>query len=145
MPQKNTMVFTPAKRSTAWRFLWAGWARGCSAWKARALSHFSLRHKPDVFNEPLVFSALWVKGQPHPPACWKARCRPGKFLARPARPMARAAKITACRAWPKRISKRASLRHRYADATRSAAACGTHRLEPLYSGDADNSSLPWPA
>ena len=28
-----------------------------------ALSHFSLRHKPEVFNEPLVFAALSVKGK----------------------------------------------------------------------------------
>ena len=27
-----------------------------------ALSHFSLRHRPEVFNEPLVFAALSVKG-----------------------------------------------------------------------------------
>ncbi len=29
-----------------------------------ALSHVSLRHKPEVFNEPLMFSALHVKGAP---------------------------------------------------------------------------------
>ena len=29
-----------------------------------ALSHLSLRHKPDVFNEKCVFAALHVKGQP---------------------------------------------------------------------------------
>jgi len=29
-----------------------------------ALSHFSLRHKPEVFNEPCTFAALSVKGQP---------------------------------------------------------------------------------
>jgi len=28
-----------------------------------ALSHFSLRNTPDMMNEPLVFSALWVKGE----------------------------------------------------------------------------------
>ena len=28
-----------------------------------ALSHFSLRNKPDVFNEPMTFSALCVKGR----------------------------------------------------------------------------------
>ena len=27
-----------------------------------ALSHVSLRHRPEVHNEPLVFSALYVKG-----------------------------------------------------------------------------------
>ena len=29
-----------------------------------ALSHFSLRHKPEVFNEPLVFAAISIKGKP---------------------------------------------------------------------------------
>jgi hypothetical protein len=28
------------------------------------LSHVSLRGYPDVFNEPLMFSALWLKGEP---------------------------------------------------------------------------------
>jgi len=49
-----------------------------------ALSHFSLRHKPDLFNEPLVFSALSIRG-PHPSARvlegpvprWKAYGYPG--------------------------------------------------------------------
>jgi uncharacterized protein (DUF608 family) len=27
-----------------------------------ALSHFSLRHQPQVFNEPVTFAALWIKG-----------------------------------------------------------------------------------
>lgn len=34
---------------------------------AGALSHVSLRGQPDVFNEPLLFSALCVKGQPNIP------------------------------------------------------------------------------
>lgn len=29
-----------------------------------AISHVSLRHHPDVYHEPAVFSALWVKGEP---------------------------------------------------------------------------------
>lgn len=29
-----------------------------------SLSHVSLRHKPEVFNEPMMFSALFVKGAP---------------------------------------------------------------------------------
>lgn len=28
------------------------------------LSHVSVRHQPDVFNSPLIFAALGVKGQP---------------------------------------------------------------------------------
>jgi uncharacterized protein (DUF608 family) len=46
-----------------------------------ALSHVSLRHRPEVFNEPCVFAALWVKGAsarvlegPVPP--WKLYGRP---------------------------------------------------------------------
>ena len=31
------------------------------------LSHVSLRGHPDVFNEPLIFSALCVKGEPNVP------------------------------------------------------------------------------
>ncbi|MEI7436882.1 MAG: hypothetical protein WCL16_08785 [bacterium] len=27
-----------------------------------ALSQISLRHKPDIYNEPQIFSALYVKG-----------------------------------------------------------------------------------
>ena len=30
-----------------------------------ALSHVSLRNHPDVFNEPLIFSALYIKGMPN--------------------------------------------------------------------------------
>lgn len=30
-----------------------------------ALSHFSLRNRPDVFNEPLTFAAVSIKGAPH--------------------------------------------------------------------------------
>jgi len=43
-----------------------------------ALSHVSLRHKPEVFNEPLTFGALYVKGVPTarvlegPVPMWKA-------------------------------------------------------------------------
>jgi hypothetical protein len=33
---------------------------------AGALSHVSIRNEPDIFNEPLMFSALCVKGGPHP-------------------------------------------------------------------------------
>lgn len=49
-----------------------------------ALSHFSLRHRPDIFNEPCTFAALCVKGAkniayvvegPVPP--WKLFGRPG--------------------------------------------------------------------
>jgi uncharacterized protein (DUF608 family) len=46
-----------------------------------ALSHVSLRHRPEVFNEPLLFAALWVKGAPArvlegPVPSWKLYGRP---------------------------------------------------------------------
>jgi hypothetical protein len=30
-----------------------------------ALSHVSLRHQPNIFNEPCVFAAVFVKGEPN--------------------------------------------------------------------------------
>jgi len=48
-----------------------------------AFSHVSLRHKPEVFNEPLLFAALHVKGAPTarvlegPVPMWKVFGQPG--------------------------------------------------------------------
>jgi uncharacterized protein (DUF608 family) len=49
-----------------------------------ALSHFSLRHKPEVFNEPLTFAAVCVKGETNiarvlegPVPTWKKFGAPG--------------------------------------------------------------------
>jgi len=49
-----------------------------------ALSHFSLRHKPDIFNEPCVFAAICVKDKPNiarvlegPVPTWKLFGLPG--------------------------------------------------------------------
>ena len=49
-----------------------------------ALSHFSLRNRPEVFNEPLTFAAVCIKGQPNlarvlegPVPSWKKFGRPG--------------------------------------------------------------------
>jgi uncharacterized protein (DUF608 family) len=49
-----------------------------------ALSHFSLRHKPEVFNEPLTFAAVCVKGKQNvarvlegPVPGWKLFGQPG--------------------------------------------------------------------
>ena len=50
-----------------------------------AFSHVSLRHKPEVFNEPLLFAALHVKGAPSarvlegPVPMWKAFGAPGEI------------------------------------------------------------------
>ena len=48
-----------------------------------ALSHVSLRHRPEVFNEPCVFAAVWVKGAASvarvlegPVPAWKLYGRP---------------------------------------------------------------------
>lgn len=56
-----------------------------------ALSHFSLRHQPQVFNEPLVFAAISIKTKPAatahialvlegPVPTWKIYGRPGTAL-----------------------------------------------------------------
>jgi uncharacterized protein (DUF608 family) len=49
-----------------------------------ALSHFSLRNRPEVFNEPCVFAAIGIKGMPEyarileaPVPGWKLFGRPG--------------------------------------------------------------------
>ncbi|MBI5834738.1 MAG: hypothetical protein HZB16_20755 [Armatimonadetes bacterium] len=49
-----------------------------------ALSHVSLRHRPDVFNEPLMFAAVCIKGERHtarvvegPVPTWKLYGTPG--------------------------------------------------------------------
>ncbi len=49
-----------------------------------ALSHFSLRNTPEVFNEPMLFSAICLKGEPNlarviegPVPMWKAFGLPG--------------------------------------------------------------------
>ena len=46
-----------------------------------ALSHFSLRNAPDVFNEPCTFAAISLKGRRRWRACWKARCQAGSCSA----------------------------------------------------------------
>ncbi len=52
-----------------------------------ALSHFSLRNRPEVFNEPLTFAAVSVKGRPDlarvlegPVPSWKKFGKPGSAL-----------------------------------------------------------------
>lgn len=49
-----------------------------------ALSHFSLRHRPEIFHEPMTFAAISVKGAPHvarvlegPAPDWKKFGNPG--------------------------------------------------------------------
>src|SRR5580700_536688 len=49
-----------------------------------ALSHVSLRNRPEIFNEPVTFAAVSVKGEPHvarvlegPAPDWKKFGNPG--------------------------------------------------------------------
>jgi hypothetical protein len=43
-----------------------------------ALSHFSLRNKPEVFHEPLTFAAVCVKGKTNIARVLEGRCRTGR-------------------------------------------------------------------
>ena len=108
-----------------------------------ALSHVSLRNKPEVFNEPCVFAAICVKGKRNaarvlegPVPAWKLFGAPGtgngaggttyglpRFARRPSRPASRSASVTL-------------------DGPASSAAVEITGWSPFEPGDADNSSLP---
>lgn len=45
-----------------------------------AISHVSLRHHPDVMNEPYTFAAIYVKGLRTEQRYWKGRFRLGSYL-----------------------------------------------------------------
>jgi hypothetical protein len=108
-----------------------------------ALSHFSLRHRPEVFNEPCTFAALAIRGRPElarvlegPVPPWKLFGSAGtgngaagssfglpdsaKPLSRPAFPLARVTSRTRRCPWKWNLT-------------------GWSPFEP---GDADNASLP---
>ena len=75
-----------------------------------ALSHVSLRHRPDVYNEPARVRRRVPEGR-HPatwPACSKARCRAGSSTSRARRPTAASTGRGACRGSARRASRRAS-------------------------------------
>ena len=98
-----------------------------------ALSHVSLRNKPDVFNEPCVFAAICGQRQtPGGARAGRARCRAGSSSARPAPATAPAARPTACRVSPGHLPD-AHFPFAVIDADRSAgpAAGRDHRLEPV--------------
>ena len=48
-----------------------------------ALSHFSLRHKPEVFNEPCVFAAVGIKGKPQAARVLEGPVPPWKLFGTP--------------------------------------------------------------
>ncbi len=48
-----------------------------------ALSHVSLRHKPDIFNEPQIFAALCVKGSPNTARVLEGQVPSWKLFGRP--------------------------------------------------------------
>ena len=48
-----------------------------------ALSHFSLRNKPEVFNEPCLFAAISVRGQPRAARVLEGPVPPWKIFGRP--------------------------------------------------------------
>ncbi len=52
----------------------------CSVWGTGAISHVSLRHHPDVMNEPYTFAAIYVKGLRTEQRYWKGRFRLGSYL-----------------------------------------------------------------
>ena len=110
-----------------------------------ALSHVSLRHQPEVFNEPCVFAAVCVKGEPERRA--RAR-RPGARVEalRPARTPATApgARPTACRG---SAARRFAARFPFGTVTLDGPRACPLEVEitgwsPFVPGDADSSSLP---
>ena len=48
-----------------------------------ALSHFSLHNRPEIFNEPLTFSALCLKGQPNVARVLEGQVPPWKVFGSP--------------------------------------------------------------
>ncbi|MBM3881539.1 MAG: hypothetical protein FJ387_17745 [Verrucomicrobia bacterium] len=108
-----------------------------------ALSHFSLRNKPEVFNEPMTFAALCVKGSPNvarvlegPVPAWKLFGAPG------------AGNGAAGTAFGLPRFRRAAFTARFPFATVKlidpavALAVEVTGWSPFEPGDADHSSLP---
>lgn len=108
-----------------------------------ALSHFSLRHRPEVFNEPLTFAALCVKGPANvarvlegPVPAWKLFGQPGTGNGAAGTsfglPRFRSARFTARFPF-------ASVTLEDPDVPLAVEITGWSPFEP---GDADNASLP---
>ena len=75
---------------------------------AGALSHVSLRNRPEVYNEPCVFAAISLKGQKKVARVLEDRCRLARSLGLPGQAMEQEALPMDCRGSPGRVSKPAS-------------------------------------
>ena len=100
-----------------------------------ALSHVSLRHQPNIFNEPCVFAAVWVKGEPKPGARPRG---PGAEL-EDVRPQGLRQRVRGRDLGPAPVrprSLRGPLPVRQGDAHRRRASPegGDHGLEPVRGG-----------
>lgn len=73
-----------------------------------ALSHFSLRNEPDIFNEPVSSPQSVSKAIRMWPGCSKARFHAGKYSAIPIPETAQAERHTDCQDSPVQSSRRAS-------------------------------------
>ena len=108
-----------------------------------ALSHVSLRHRPDIFNEPCVFSALSIKGAPGmakvlegPVPAWKVFGSPGCGTGGKGKTYG----------LPRFSSARFSARFPFAEVTLDDEECPVSvkitGWSPFIPADADASSLP---
>jgi len=107
-----------------------------------ALSHVSLRHKPDVFHEPQTFAALYVEGVPParvlqgPVPMWKAFGAAGAGNGASGKTYGPAAFR------PGRLFGAFSVRHGRARRPSMPLRVELTGWSPFVPGDADNSSLP---
>ena len=109
-----------------------------------ALSHVSLRNKPEVFQRAVHLRGHLGEGLARTsPACSKARCRAGSSSASRTRATARAARRSACRGFARPASAcgspSARSRSRDKDVPLEVEITGWSPFEP---GDADDASLP---
>ena len=110
-----------------------------------ALSHVSLRHQPDIFNEPCVFAAVCVKGEPNRGARRsRARCRAGRGSASRTPATAPGARPGAC---PGSAARASAARFPFGTVTldddERSPEGRDHGLEPVRGrAIADSSSLP---
>lgn len=94
-PQKNKRLYNSAYQGENLNrvaFAVGGLGAGMFCMEGTgAISHVSVRNKPEIFNEPDMFAAIAVKGKKTGLNCWKARCLTGKNLASGMQVMAQAA------------------------------------------------------
>ena len=100
-----------------------------------ALSHVSLRNKPDVFHEPCVFAALGVKGNPAAARVLEGPVPPWKLFGPPGHRQRRRRQVLRTAPIPELVVLvPLPLRHRHPDGPQGAARSGGHGLEPLRAG-----------